>query len=64
MISPELKTALDMAKANISKFHEAELPKPVAVEVMPGVRCVQKAVAIEKVGLYIPGVRLRFSPQY
>lgn len=55
MISPELKTALDMAKANISKFHEAELPKPVAVEVMPGVRCVQKAVAIEKVGLYIPG---------
>ena len=54
-ISPELKTALATAKANIEAFHRAQLPRPVAVEVMPGVRCSQRAVAIRRVGLYIPG---------
>jgi histidinol dehydrogenase len=55
LISSELKSAILLAKANIEKFHSAqkhELPK---VETMPGVTCWQKAVAIEKVGLYIPG---------
>ena len=54
-ISPELKTALATAKANIEAFHRAQLPRPVAVEVMPGVRCSQRAVAIHRVGLYVPG---------
>ena len=54
-ISPELKTALATAKANIEAFHRAQLPRPVAVEVMPGVRCSQRAVAIRRVGLYVPG---------
>ena len=54
-ISPELKTALATAKANIEAFHRAQLPRPVAVEVMPGFRCSQRAVAIRRVGLYVPG---------
>ena len=54
-ISSELKTALATAKANIEAFHRAQLPRPVAVEVMPGVRCSQRAVAIRRVGLYVPG---------
>ncbi|MDR3704932.1 MAG: histidinol dehydrogenase [Paludibacteraceae bacterium] len=55
LVSNELKAAILLAKSNIEKFHVAqrhELPK---VETMPGVTCWQKAVAIDKVGLYIPG---------
>ncbi len=55
LISEELKSAILLAKNNIEKFHAAqkhELPK---VKTMPGVTCWQKAVAIDKVGLYIPG---------
>lgn len=54
-ISPELKTALATAKANIEAFHRAQLPPEVSVEPMPGVRCVQRALPIRRVGLYIPG---------
>ena len=55
LVSEELKSAILLAKANIEKFHSAqkhELPK---VETCAGVTCWQKAVAIEKVGLYVPG---------
>lgn len=55
LVSEELKEALNIASANIKKFHQAqshELPK---VETTSGVICYQKAVAIEKVGLYVPG---------
>lgn len=55
MISIELVEAIDLAKNNIVKFHEAMLMSPIRVETMPGVICEQKAVAIDRVGLYIPG---------
>ena len=54
-VSPQLKAALEQAKANIEAFHRAQLPAQVEVETMPGVRCVQRAVAICRAGLYIPG---------
>lgn len=54
-VSPQLKAALEQAKANIEAFHRAQLPAQVKVETMPGVRCVQRAVAIGRAGLYIPG---------
>ena len=54
-VSPQLKAALVQAKANIEAFHRAQLPAQVEVETMPGVRCVQRAVAIGRAGLYIPG---------
>ncbi|MDF2190230.1 histidinol dehydrogenase [Paraflavitalea sp. CAU 1676] len=50
-----LKTAILTAKANIETFHRRQLSEPEMVETMPGVQCWRKAVAIEKVGLYIPG---------
>jgi histidinol dehydrogenase len=52
---PELKQAILLAKENIEKFHAKQFPAVEVVETMPGVRCWRKAVAIEKVGLYIPG---------
>jgi len=50
-----LKAAILTAKANIETFHRKQLSEPEMVETMPGVQCWRKAVAIEKVGLYIPG---------
>ena len=55
LVSPELKEAIRLAHQNIYKFHEAQRFSEVRVETQPGVVCWQKSVAIEKVGLYIPG---------
>ncbi|KAA6348172.1 Histidinol dehydrogenase [termite gut metagenome] len=54
-LSKELKNALLLAKKNIETFHAAQHFEGKKVETMRGVTCWQKAVAIEKVGLYIPG---------
>lgn len=54
-VSAELKAALQSAFANIRKFHQAQVFEPVEVKTAPGVKCIQKAVPIRKVGLYIPG---------
>ena len=54
-LTTELKEAIMLAKDNIEKFHKAQQTKTLTIETMPGVTCWQKSVAIEKVGLYIPG---------
>ena len=54
-VDEALKAAIRQAAANIGAFHLPQLPAEEAVEPIPGVRCWRKAVAIEKVGLYIPG---------
>lgn len=54
-VGEELKTAISLAKQNIENFHAAQRFVTKKVETMPGVTCWQKAVGIEKVGLYIPG---------
>jgi len=55
LISAELKDAILTAKGNIEKFHRMQQINPPIIETTPGVFCWQKSVAIEKVGLYIPG---------
>ncbi|QGY46615.1 histidinol dehydrogenase [Maribellus comscasis] len=55
LVDTELKSAIQLASENISKFHAAQKPELKKLETTPGVTCWQKAVAIEKVGLYIPG---------
>lgn len=54
-VSADVKQAIEVAVANIEAFHSAQLPTEVRVETQPGVVCVQRPVAIGKVGLYIPG---------
>lgn len=57
-VSSDVKTAIDSAFANIEAFHRAQLmTAPIEVETVPGVRCVQRQVPIDTVGLYIPGGR-------
>ncbi len=55
LVSDELKNAIALAKENIQKFHTAQKEAVLEIETMPGVICWRKSVAIDKVGLYIPG---------
>ncbi len=55
LLDTGLRSAIETAATNIRKFHEAQRPDLKKIETTPGVLCWQKAVAIEKVGLYIPG---------
>src|SRR5688500_13182816 len=54
-VPDKLKQAIQQARANIETFHRSQLLPVKKVETMPGVVCWQQQVAIEKVGLYIPG---------
>ena len=54
-LADDLKTAIKTAASNIEKFHLTQIPQIKKIETTPGVICWQKPVAIEKVGLYIPG---------
>ncbi|MHA4847016.1 histidinol dehydrogenase [Flavitalea antarctica] len=55
MVSEDLKQAIALAKKNIETFHLSQVASPETVDTMPGVTCWRKSVAIESVGLYIPG---------
>lgn len=54
-LDDQLKAAIQTAHQNIQYFHAKQLQTPEIIETMPGVSCWRKSVAIEKVGLYIPG---------
>ena len=54
-VPDELKAAIQQARANIERFHAVQDKTEEVIETMPGIKCWRKSVAIEKVGLYIPG---------
>jgi histidinol dehydrogenase len=54
-VDEKLKNAIAVAASNIKKFHAAQQRPILEVETMPGVTCWRKGVAIEKVGIYVPG---------
>ncbi len=55
LVSDELKESLRQAHYNIHTFHEKQRFSGEKVETQPGVTCWQKSMAIERVGLYVPG---------
>lgn len=55
IVSGSLKAAIEIAIKNIRTFHAAQCETVKITQTMPGVQCWRKSVAIEKVGLYIPG---------
>jgi histidinol dehydrogenase len=55
LLPDDLKQAIRTAAQHIETFHAAQRFAGIEVETAPGVVCRQKAVAIEKVGLYVPG---------
>lgn len=54
-VDDALKAAIEVAKNNITTFHYAQKEAVKQIETMPGVLCWRKSVAIQKIGLYIPG---------
>lgn len=54
-LEPALKESIDLACANIEKFHSAQLVEPLIIETSPGVRCSRFSRPIQSVGLYVPG---------
>lgn len=54
-VDADLEKALRIAHSNIKKFHESQFVEGEVVETQPGVKCWQKSVPIERVGLYVPG---------
>jgi histidinol dehydrogenase len=54
-VSEELKTAIQIAKDNITKFHATQVEDIKKTETTAGVVCWRRSIAIQKVGLYIPG---------
>ncbi|HZI68205.1 MAG TPA: histidinol dehydrogenase [Hanamia sp.] len=55
LVPKDLRKAIKQAKKNIEKFHKQQVVKIKKIETTSGVTCWRKSVAIEKVGLYIPG---------
>ena len=55
LVDEKLKTAIELAKNNITVFHQSQKEEVNKIETTAGVVCWRKSVAIEKVGLYIPG---------
>ena len=55
LLASELKEAIMQAASNIETFHRIQVQVPEWIVTMPGIMCSRKSVAIEKVGMYIPG---------
>lgn len=55
LVANELKESIQIAVANVKKFHASQIEEVKIVETMPGVQCWRKSTAIQKVGLYVPG---------
>ncbi len=53
-LEPEALDAIDLAIVNVRRFHESQLPDPIQVDTMPGVRCERVSHPIDAVGLYVP----------
>jgi len=54
-LDEKLKNAIIQAKQNITAFHRNQMMSEPDTEIMPGIKCWRRSVAIEKIGLYIPG---------
>ena len=54
-VDAKLKQAMQLAVANIEKFHQAQVKQTITVETMPGIQCQLVTRPIDSVGLYIPG---------
>ena len=53
-LDAEALAAIDLAIANVTRFHTPQLPQPIEVETMPGVRCRRVSHPLDAVGLYVP----------
>jgi histidinol dehydrogenase len=55
-----VRAALERAGTNVRRFHEAQLPADVTLEVEPGVRVTRTWSPLARVGVYAPGGRAAY----
>ncbi len=60
LLDPAVRSALERAARNIRRFHEAQLPDDVTVEVEPGVKITRTWAPLDVVGVYAPGGRAAY----
>ncbi len=53
-LSLDAKAAIDVAISNVRRFHQAQVPSDIDVEIGPGIRCERVSQPIDAVGLYVP----------
>jgi len=53
-LAQEARNAIDLAIDNVRRFHEAQRPRTITVETMPGIRCERISQPLDSVGLYVP----------
>jgi histidinol dehydrogenase len=54
-VNEPLKQSIQLAIDNVKRFHASQINQEKEVVTVDGVSCWRRSVAIEKVGLYIPG---------
>jgi histidinol dehydrogenase len=54
VLRAEQIAAIERALENVTAFHAAQMPQPIDLETMPGVRCERVIRPIDSVGLYVP----------
>jgi len=59
-LAPEIRAGLERAAGNIRRFHEAQIPGPVSVDIEPGVRVTRAWAPLQRVGVYAPGGRAAY----
>ena len=59
-LDPAVKAALERAATNIRRFHEAQMPSEVSLEVEPDVRITRAWTPLARVGVYAPGGRAAY----
>jgi len=59
-LDPELRTALESAARAIRRFHAAQVPAPLELEVAPGLVLGRRPDPLRKVGVYAPGGRAAY----
>jgi len=59
-LDADVRAALELAAANIATFHRAQLPEPLEIETMPGVRLGRRADPLARIGVYAPGGRASY----
>jgi histidinol dehydrogenase len=59
-LEPPVRGGLERAAANIRRFHEAQMPTEVSLEVEPGVTITRAWAPLERVGVYAPGGRAAY----
>lgn len=59
-LDPTVRDALTEAIRRTRMVHEAQLRKPVTIEVAPGTTVTERWVPVDRVGLYVPGGRVAY----